>query len=142
MSVSASNSAFKRFCENNNIGKKFNETQYVLRHSFATRKIESGTPVEVLKDILGHKDIDVTLNTYFDAFAEYKNKYNEQSDEYAKANNLNYLDLTREEIILIELNKIAKAFQSSSLDDLDKNMFYKTLNKIKNKYNLLEEKIC
>lgn len=142
MSVSASNSAFKRFCENNNIGKKFNETQYVLRHSFATRKIESGTPVEVLKDILGHKDIDVTLNTYFDAFAEYKNKYNEQSDAYAKANNLNYLDLTREEIILIELNKIAKAFQSSSLDDLDKNMFYKTLNKIKNKYNLLEEKIC
>lgn len=142
MSVSASNSAFKRFCEKNEIGKGFDETQYVLRHSFATRKIESGTPAEVLKDLLGHKDIEVTLNTYFDAFAEYKNKYNERSYEYNKENHLNYLDLTQEEVILMELNKILKVLTASSLDDLDKKILYNTLNKVKNKYNLLEEQIC
>ena len=140
MSVSASNSAFKRFCKKNQIGKGFDETQYVLRHSFATRKIESGTPAEVLKDLLGHKDIEVTLNTYFDAFAEYKNKYNERSYEYNKENHLNYLDLTQEEITLMELNKIIKTLNNSSLDDLDKKMLHTTLNKIKLKYNLLEEK--
>ena len=140
MSVQASNSAFKRFCQKNNIGKGFEETQYVLRHSYATRKIESGTPSEVLKDLLGHKDIDVTLNTYFDAFAEYKNKYNEKSFQYNKENNLNYLDLPREEIILNEINKFLKLLNNSSFDDLDKKMLINTITKIKIKYNLLEEK--
>lgn len=142
MSVSASNNSFKRFCDKNKIGKGSNEKQYVLRHTFATRKIESGMPAEVLKDLLGHKDIDVTLNTYFDAFAEYKNKFNAQSDEYTREHSLNYLDLTREEIILIELRKITRVFKNSSLDDLDKNVLYSALDKIKNKYHLLEENIC
>lgn len=141
MSVQASNSAFKRFCQKNSIGKNFEETQYVLRHSYATRKIESGTPAEVLKDLLGHKDIEVTLNTYFDAFAEYKNKYNEKSFQYNKENNLNYLDLTQKEIISNELNKFIKLLNSSPLDDLDKKSLHSTLKKIKNKYNLLDEKI-
>lgn len=140
MSVQASNSAFKRFCQKNNIAKQDEETQYVLRHSYATRKIESGTPAEVLKDLLGHKDIEVTLNTYFDAFSEYKNKYNEKSFQYNRENNLNYLDLTHEEIILNEVNKLLKLLNSSSLDDLDKKMLNDTINKIKIKYNLLEAK--
>ena len=140
MSVQASNSAFKRFCQKNNIGKELEETQYVLRHSYATRKIESGTPAEVLKDLLGHKDIEVTLNTYFDAFAEYKNKYNEKSFQYNKENNLNYLDLSQEEIVLNEINKFLKLLSNSSLDDFDKKMLINTITKIKIKYNLLEEK--
>lgn len=140
MSVQASNSAFKRFCQKNNIGKNFDETQYVLRHSYATRKIESGTPAEVLKDLLGHKDIEVTLNTYFDAFSEYKNKYNEKSFQYNKENNLNYIDLKQEEIIFNEINKFVKLLSDSSLDDLDKKMLKNTINQIKIKYNLLEEK--
>ena len=141
MSVQASNSAFKRFCQKNNIGKKFEETQYVLRHSYATRQIESGTPAEILKDLLGHKDIEVTLNTYYDAFAEYKIKYNEKSFQYNKENNLNYLDLTQEEIILNEINKLTKLLNDSSLDDLDKKAICHTFKEIKNKYNLLGEKI-
>jgi len=47
----------------------------MLRHSFATRKIEGGMPAEILMVIMGHKDVSVTLNTYFDAFAQYKNVY-------------------------------------------------------------------
>ena len=139
MSVQASNSAFKRFCQKNNIGKGFGEKQYVLRHSYATRKIESGTPAEVLKDLLGHQDIEVTLNTYFDAFAEYKNKYNEKSAQYNRENKLNYLDLSQEETVLNDINKFLKLLNNSSLDVLDKKMLISTITKIKIKYNLLEE---
>ena len=95
----------------------------------------------MLKDLLGHKDIEVTLNTYFDAFSEYKNKYSERSYEYNKENNLNYLDLSQDEIILMELNKFSKLLNTSTLDDLDKKLLNNALKKIKNKYNLLEEKI-
>ena len=45
----------------------------MLRHSFATRKIEGGMPAEVLKIIMGHRDIETTLNTYCNVFNEYKN---------------------------------------------------------------------
>lgn len=140
ISVSSSNSCFKRFCNKYNIGKKLSETQYVLRHSYATRKIESGMPAEVLKSLLGHKDIEVTLNTYFDAFAEYKNKYNKISEDYMKEQKLNYLDLTQEENILIEIKRFNQIFKTSLLDNLDKKILYDALNKIKTKYNLLEEK--
>lgn len=35
-----------------------------LRHTFATRCIESGVDVKTLSEILGHSDVNVTLNTY------------------------------------------------------------------------------
>lgn len=140
ISVSASNSSFKRFCKKYNIGNEFEETQYVLRHSYATRKIESGMPVEVLKGLLGHKDIEVTLNTYFDAFSEYKNKYNKISEDYMKEKKLNYVNLSKEDNILIEIEKINNIFNSSSLDDLDKKILYIALDKIKSKYQLLDKK--
>lgn len=141
-SVSASNSAFKRFCKKNRVGNFDNETQYVLRHSCATRKIEAGVPVEVLKDFLGHKDIDVTLNTYFDAFAEYKNKYNKLSENYMMEQELNYLDLSLKDKSLIEIDRISKILDSSPLDDLDKKILYSALSKLKLKYNSLVEQIC
>ena len=42
--------------------------QHALRHTFATRCIESGVPPVVLKTWLGHKDIHTTLDTYTDVF--------------------------------------------------------------------------
>lgn len=41
---------------------------HALRHTFATRCIESGVPAVVLKKWLGHTDIHVTLDTYADVF--------------------------------------------------------------------------
>lgn len=45
---------------------------YMLRHTFATRCIENGVNPVVLQKILGHKDIQVTLNTYTSVFNEFK----------------------------------------------------------------------
>lgn len=45
---------------------------HMLRHTYATRCIESRMPAEVLQKLLGHKDISTTINTYTDIFDEFK----------------------------------------------------------------------
>lgn len=75
------NSHFKRICDK--IGIKRGNT-HMLRHTFATRCIESGMSPVVLQHILGHTDISITLNTYTSVFNSYKNeefkKYNAYID--------------------------------------------------------------
>ena len=82
------NAHFKKLCKNANI-KVFinpNKTVYtnneikkvnlktssvnthMLRHTFATRCIESGMNALVLSKILGHKKIEITLNVYTSVF--------------------------------------------------------------------------
>ena len=39
-----------------------------LRHTYATRCIESGMPAKVLQKLLGHTDVNITLNTYCSVF--------------------------------------------------------------------------
>lgn len=55
---------------------------HMLRHTFATRCIEAGINPVVLQKILGHKDIQVTLNTYTDVFNKFKNKEIEKIETY------------------------------------------------------------
>ena len=59
--------------------------QHSLRHTFATRCIESGIPPVVLKTWLGHKDIHVTLDTYTDVFREMDHGAVEKLDQYIDA---------------------------------------------------------
>ena len=65
------NSYYKRICKEAGIES---DGQHQLRHTFATRCIESGVPAVVLKTWLGHKDIHVTLDTYTDVFKAMDNE--------------------------------------------------------------------
>ena len=44
----------------------------MLRHTYATRCIESGMNATVLSKLLGHADIETTLNTYTSVFNRFK----------------------------------------------------------------------
>lgn len=55
---------------------------HMLRHTFATRCIESGMQAVTLSRILGHKNISITLNTYTDVFNQFKEKEVDKLDEY------------------------------------------------------------
>lgn len=39
-------------------------SMHALRHTFATRMMEAGVPAKVVQEMLGHKDVALTLNTY------------------------------------------------------------------------------
>ena len=45
---------------------------HALRHTFATRCIESGVDVKSLSEILGHANVSITLNTYVHSSMELK----------------------------------------------------------------------
>lgn len=45
---------------------------HALRHTFATRALESGMDVKTLSEILGHKSATVTLNRYAHSMMEHK----------------------------------------------------------------------
>ena len=82
------NSHFKRICKNagirvipqtvNSHGKKTisidssSVNTHMLRHTYATRCIESGMSAIVLSKLLGHSNIEITLNTYTSVFNQFK----------------------------------------------------------------------
>ena len=81
------NSAFKRLCKKYNI-KGGNVNVHMLRHTYATRCIESGMQAKVLQKKLGHHDITITLNTYTDIFSKYEDTCDNNYTEYLEQNKI------------------------------------------------------
>lgn len=83
ISTNQVNSYYKRLIERYNIADNVHKcNQHQLRHTYATRSIESGMPAKVLQYRLGHSDITITLNTYCDVFSEYEDTYIDKTQEY------------------------------------------------------------
>lgn len=53
-------------------GNLRNVNFHALRHTFATRCVESGMDVKTLSEILGHANVNITLNTYVHSSMEQK----------------------------------------------------------------------
>lgn len=82
------NMEFKRLLERFDIrdeGLKGELSLHSLRHTYATRCIEGGMPPKILQNLLGHKDISVTLDTYSDVFENFQTENVAKIDEYMKA---------------------------------------------------------
>lgn len=45
---------------------------HALRHTFATRCVEAGFDVKTLSEILGHVNVNITLNRYVHSSMEFK----------------------------------------------------------------------
>ena len=45
---------------------------HMLRHTFATRMREAGADIKATADIMGHTEVNLTLNTYTDASEDFK----------------------------------------------------------------------
>lgn len=77
------NSFFKRIC-----GKLGIECdgQHALRHTFATRCVESDIKPEILKNWLGHTDIHITIDIYTDVFEEQHRSAIKKFDEHLALN--------------------------------------------------------
>lgn len=85
------NHQFKRTCEKYNIVDDTvpgRVSLHSLRHTYATRCIEAEMPPKVLQTLLGHKDIRVTLNTYCDAFNNFKGSGIAKFVTYMEAQNI------------------------------------------------------
>ena len=77
------NSAFKRMCKNAGITGKY--SLHCLRHSYATRCIEAGVELPVLQVMMGHADIETTVNAYGDIYKYLELKNHKKYVDYVKS---------------------------------------------------------
>ena len=60
-------------------------TLHALRHTFATRALESGAHIKTVSQLLGHASIQITLDTYSHVSVELKREAMEQIVQYKKS---------------------------------------------------------
>ncbi len=72
--------------------RRLNQTKHIapelhnhmLRHTFATRCIESGLNPKTVQHKMGHAEIETTLGTYCDVFESYENKEDDKINDFFK----------------------------------------------------------
>lgn len=111
---STCNSNLKRILKNKLNWSIDGISTHTLRHTFATRCIESGVNAVVLQRLMGHTDISITLNTYTSVFNRFKENELEKVMNLYKDNLLgiipekqftNEKDLNNEEIKIKEIEE-------------------------------------
>lgn len=80
------NNQLKSIAKKVNISKPI--STHILRHTYGTRCIESGMRAVALQRLLGHTNIDVTLNTYTSVLNKYKEQELEKLNDYYMINDI------------------------------------------------------
>lgn len=63
------NKVIRSICKRANV-RMF--SSHTLRHTYATRLVESNVPIKIVQNLLGHNDITITLNTYTSVLDDYE----------------------------------------------------------------------
>lgn len=59
-------------------------SSHTFRHTFITRCVEKGIPLPIIMDIVGHNDIETTLNIYNEVQNEFKTREMTKLNDYFK----------------------------------------------------------